>query len=83
MRARRRLVSTVITVGVAALTACHLAWLVPLFVNDHRPAATTEFRLMSLNMFNGGADCRKVAKRAADADIVILVEATPRRLSKT
>ena len=81
VRARHRLVPTVITVGVAALTACHLAWLVPLFVNDHRPAATTEFRLMSLNMFNGEADSREVAKRAANADIVILVEATPAALS--
>ena len=81
VRARHRLVPAVITVGVAALTACHLAWLVPLFVNDHRPAATTEFRLMSLNMFNGEADSREVAKRAAHADIVILVEATPAALS--
>jgi endonuclease/exonuclease/phosphatase (EEP) superfamily protein YafD len=81
VRAQHRLVPTVITVAVAALTACHLAWLVPLFVNDHRPAAATEFRLMSLNMFNGEADSREVAKRAANADIVILVEATPAALS--
>jgi endonuclease/exonuclease/phosphatase (EEP) superfamily protein YafD len=78
VRARHRLVPTVITVGVAALTACHLAWLMPLFVNDHRPAATTEFRLMSLNMFNGEADSREVAKRAANADIVILSRRRPR-----
>ena len=45
------------------------------------PAATTEFRLMSLNMFNGEADSREVAKRAANADIVILVEATPAALN--
>jgi len=77
VRARRRLVLTVITVGVAALTALQLTWLAPLFINDHRAATTPEFRLMSLNMFNGEADSREVAERAAKADIVILVEATP------
>ena len=41
------------------------------------PPATTKFRLMSLNMYNGGADSREVAQRAERADIVILVEATP------
>jgi endonuclease/exonuclease/phosphatase (EEP) superfamily protein YafD len=77
LRARRRLVLTVITMGVAALTALQLAWLAPLFINDHRGATTPEFRLMSLNMFDGKADSRQVAERAAKADIVILVEATP------
>ena len=40
VRARRRLVPAVITVAVMVLTACHLAWLAPLFVDDHRAAAT-------------------------------------------
>jgi hypothetical protein len=76
-RARHRLVPGVITVVVAILTACHLAWLGPLFVDDHRAAGTPKFRLMSLNMFNGEADSGQVAERAEKADVVILVEATP------
>ena len=79
-RARHRFVIAVITVAVALLTLCHLAWLGPLFVNDHRAAGTPKFRLMSLNMHNGGADSGKVAQRAERADIVILVEATPSAL---
>ena len=35
VRARRRLLLTVITIGVAVLTACHVVWLAPLFVEDH------------------------------------------------
>jgi endonuclease/exonuclease/phosphatase (EEP) superfamily protein YafD len=77
VRARHRLAPGVITVAVAILTACHLAWLGPLFVDDHRAAGTPKFRLMSLNMFNGEADSSQVAERAAKADVVILVETTP------
>jgi endonuclease/exonuclease/phosphatase (EEP) superfamily protein YafD len=80
VRARRRPALAVFTAGVAALTALHLAWLAPLFVTDHRTAATSDFRLMSLNIFNGQADPLQVAKRARQADIVILVEATPAAL---
>jgi endonuclease/exonuclease/phosphatase (EEP) superfamily protein YafD len=80
VRARHRFAIAVITIAVALLTLCHLAWLGPLFVNDHRAASTPKFRLMSLNMHNGGADARKVAQRAERADIVILVEATPSAL---
>ena len=43
VRARRRLVPAVLTVTVAVLTACHAAWLAPLFVDDHRAAATAKF----------------------------------------
>jgi endonuclease/exonuclease/phosphatase (EEP) superfamily protein YafD len=81
VRARRRLVPTVIIIVVAVLTACHLAWLAPLFIDDHRAATTPEFRLMSLNMFDGEADPAEVAEQAAGADIVILVEATPAALA--
>lgn len=80
VRSRHRLFLAVITVAVAALTALHLAWLAPLFINDHRVATSPEFSVMSLNMFNGEADSREVAKRAAHADIVILVETTPAAL---
>ncbi len=82
VRARRRLVLTVITVVVAALTTLHLAWLAPLFVNDHRLAATGEFRLMSLNMLHGAADSQGVAERAAETDVVILLEAAPSALTR-
>lgn len=80
MRARHRLVPAVITVAVAALTAFHAAWLTPLFVDDHRPAATATFRLMSFNMFNGEADPGEVAEQATRADVVILIESTPAAL---
>ena len=53
VRARRRLLPAVITVAVLVLTACHLAWLAPVFVADDRAAATAQFRLMTLNMFYG------------------------------
>lgn len=46
VRARHRLVPAVITVTVAVLTACHVAWLAPHFVDDHRAAATPKFRLI-------------------------------------
>ena len=77
VRARRRVVPAVITVAVAVLTACHAAWLLPLFVDDDRAAETAKFRLMSLNMFDGEADPDEVAKQAARADVVILIETTP------
>jgi endonuclease/exonuclease/phosphatase (EEP) superfamily protein YafD len=80
VRARRKLVLTVITVGVAALTTVHLVWLAPLFVKDQRAAATPDFQLMSLNMLRGQADSQQVAERAAQADIVILIESTPTAL---
>jgi hypothetical protein len=76
-RARHRLIPAVITAAVAVLSAYHLAWLAPLFVDDQRSAAAEQFQLMSLNMHGGEADSIDVAERAAHADVVILVEATP------
>src|SRR4029450_8918165 len=67
VRARRRLARAVITVAVAVLTACHAAWLAPLFVDDHRAAETAKFRLMSLNMFDGEADPGEIGEQAARA----------------
>jgi endonuclease/exonuclease/phosphatase (EEP) superfamily protein YafD len=81
VRARHRLLPTVITVVVMVLTGCHLAWLAPVFVADHRAPATAQFRLMTLNMFNGEADAGDVSERAAHADVVILVETTPAALT--
>jgi endonuclease/exonuclease/phosphatase (EEP) superfamily protein YafD len=77
VRARHRLIPAVITAAVVILTAYHLAWLAPLFFDDHRDAAAGQFRLMSLNMFAGEADSADVAEQAAHADVVILVETTP------
>jgi endonuclease/exonuclease/phosphatase (EEP) superfamily protein YafD len=76
VRARRRLLPALITVAVIALAASHVAWLAPVFVPDDRAAATPQFRLMTLNMDDGEADSGEVAERAAQADIVILVETT-------
>ena len=81
VRARRRLLPAVITVAVMALTASHLVWLAPVFVADDRAAATAPFRLMTLNMNDGEADSGDVAERAAQADIVILVETTSAALA--
>jgi endonuclease/exonuclease/phosphatase (EEP) superfamily protein YafD len=80
VRARRRVVPAVITLAVAVLTAGHVAWLEPLFIDDHRAAETAKFRLMSLNMYDGEADPGEVAEQAARADVVILIEATPAAL---
>jgi endonuclease/exonuclease/phosphatase (EEP) superfamily protein YafD len=81
VRAKRRLLPAVITTAVMVLTAFHLVWLGPLFVKDHRAAATPEFQLMSLNMSRSESDTPVLAERAAQADLVILVETTPTALT--
>jgi endonuclease/exonuclease/phosphatase (EEP) superfamily protein YafD len=78
IRARRRLALAIVSAIVALLTALHVAWLGPLFVPDHRVARTPPFTVMSLNMYAGSADPAKVAETARQADVVILVEVTPR-----
>ena len=80
-RGGRRLVPAVIIAAVVVLTAFHLAWLGPLFVNDHRAASTPEFRLMSLNMSGSESDTRELAERAAQADLVILIQTSPAALT--
>ena len=80
-RARRRLVPAAIIAVVMVLSGFHLAWLGPLFVNDHRAAATPEFRLMSLNMSGSESATREVAERAAQADLVILIQTSPAALT--
>jgi endonuclease/exonuclease/phosphatase (EEP) superfamily protein YafD len=77
LRARRRRVLAVVTVLTVTLLGCHLAWLAPLFVADHRPASTPPFVLMSLNTRHGAADPQQVAEQANQADLVVLLEATP------
>ena len=81
LRARHRLVPAVITAAVVVLTAYHLAWLAPFFLDDHRTAAAGQFQLLSLNMHNGAADSADVAEQAAHADVVILLETTPAALT--
>jgi hypothetical protein len=80
VRARHRLLPTVITVVVMVLTGCHLAWLAPIFVADHRAPATAQFRLMNLNMFNGKRTPAMFGT-GRPADVVILVETTPAALT--
>ena len=76
-RARRRAALLTITALVLVLTSAHVAWLVPLFVPDHRPATTAGFTLLTFNMRNGMADQAALSQQAAQADIVILIETTP------
>lgn len=77
VRSRRRRPLAAGVVAVALLAAWQLAWMAPLFVPDHRPVTTPGFRLMSLNVYSGLADPAQVAVQAEQADVVVLVEATP------
>ncbi len=77
LRARRRAVLAVATVLTVTLLGCHVSWLAPLFVPDQRPASTRSFALMTLNTRQGSADPQQVAERAKQADVVVLLEATP------
>lgn len=76
LRARRRVALGVASSAVAALLACHLAWLAPLFVADDRPPTTNAFTLMSLNLRKGDADPQQVVSQASTADVVVFLEAT-------
>lgn len=80
LRARRRRVLGALTVAVTLLGVLHGSWLAPLFVADERPVTTRAFTLMSLNMYNGGAKPAEVVAQAQQADVVILIEATPEGL---
>jgi endonuclease/exonuclease/phosphatase (EEP) superfamily protein YafD len=81
IRARRRWALLIVTTVVAGLLALHASWLVPFFVADHRPATTKPFTLLSLNMYAGAADPQALLAQAQQADVVILVEATPEALN--
>jgi endonuclease/exonuclease/phosphatase (EEP) superfamily protein YafD len=76
IRARSRGTLTVLTAVSASLLACHVYWLAPLFIPDHRVDTTRSFTLMSLNLHNGGADPAEVAQVSATADVVVLLETT-------
>jgi endonuclease/exonuclease/phosphatase (EEP) superfamily protein YafD len=76
----RKAALTVVTAVLTGLLALHLSWLLPLFVADDRPAATRSFTVFSLNLYHGLAEPQEVARQAETADVVILLEATPRAL---
>lgn len=78
LRARGGRPALIVIVGLclAGLTY-QLSTVVGMFVPNGRPATTAPFTLISLNMRNGLADPAGLARQAARADIVVLVEATP------
>jgi endonuclease/exonuclease/phosphatase (EEP) superfamily protein YafD len=55
---------------------------IPMFVSDRRPATTAPFTVISLNMLNGSSDPAGLARQARQADIVVLVEATPEGVAR-
>lgn len=77
IRARKRLALGVITLLVAVMVALHGSWLAPLFIPDGRPAATQEFRVLSVNILGEAADARRLAEAARYADLVVLLEFDP------
>ena len=77
LRARRRRVLALVTAVAVAGLGLQLSWIAPSFVADRRAPTGPSFTVMSLNMYMGAADPRKVAERAQQADIVVLLEITP------
>ncbi len=78
VRARSaRVVLGVLSLITVAGLVYQLSSIIPLYVRDNRPATTAPFTLISLNMRAGNADPAGLARQARDADIVVLVEATP------
>jgi endonuclease/exonuclease/phosphatase (EEP) superfamily protein YafD len=76
VRARRRAALAVVATLSACLLGCHVAWLGPFFVSDHRLPTTASFTVMSLNTLHGSADARVIEQEARAADVVVLLEAT-------
>lgn len=72
----------VINLICVAGLAYQLSGAVPMFVPNSRPATTAPFTLISLNMLNGQADPAGLARQARQADIVVLIEATPAGVSR-
>ncbi|SDT05551.1 Uncharacterized conserved protein YafD, endonuclease/exonuclease/phosphatase (EEP) superfamily [Friedmanniella luteola] len=73
-RNRLRLVAVGLALG---LSAVHLAWLVPGYVADDRPAGGPgELRVLAQNMLYGGADPGALLQAAQDVDVLVLTEAT-------
>ncbi|HET9872636.1 MAG TPA: endonuclease/exonuclease/phosphatase family protein [Propionibacteriaceae bacterium] len=82
VRARRRTLLVVLTALTAAMLGCHLIWLAPLFVADHRPATTAPFTVLSLNLLGGNADSEQLMSQAAAVDVAVLLETTPTALRR-
>lgn len=74
---RRRVAAILVFAVVCALTGLHVSWLAPFFVADERPATTSSFTVMSLNLYAGNADSDQVWAAAQQADVVVLLELTP------
>jgi endonuclease/exonuclease/phosphatase (EEP) superfamily protein YafD len=81
IRARHRWALLIITTAVAGMLALHASWLAPFFVPDHRAATTKPFTLLSVNTYAGAADPHALLDQAQQADVVILLEATPEALN--
>lgn len=79
-RGRRSVLAALTGVAVLGL-GLHVAWAAPFFVADGRPAAGSGFTLLSLNMYKGLADPDQLVAQAQEADVVVLVEATPSALA--
>lgn len=82
IRSQRRLPLVIMTGLSALLLATQLAWIVPLFRSEDRPATSQRFTVATLNMHNGQANVDQVATRTKHADIVVLVEVTHKAAKK-
>lgn len=76
VRAQQRTALGLLTLVVALLSALHVAWVLPLFVPDHRPVVGPSFTVYTQNTLHGDADTARVAEVAAGADVVVLSETT-------
>lgn len=76
-RARRRLVTAVLTMISILLLILQVIWIGPQFVANPRPVNSRPFTLVSLNMKWGQANAAQLATIARNADLVVLVEVTP------
>lgn len=66
-------------VGLSALLLImQVIWIGPQFVADDRPAGTAPITVFSLNLQNGHADLDQLEQEVADADVISLVEVTPK-----
>lgn len=77
LRARRRGFPTLLTLVAVLGLSLHATWTLPLFIPDDRPTAGETFTLVSLNALAGEADPRELVDASAEADVVVLLEATP------
>ena len=74
-RTRVRLAAGAVALVLAGV---HLSWVLPGFVPDDRPAATSsgELRVLAQNLLFGGADPVALVRAGEDADVLVLTEIT-------